>query len=591
MRMVQRAKNHPSIILWSLGNESGYGPNHEAMAGWIRHVDPTRPLHYEGAISRNDGQDWEDGHRVTDITCPMYPTVAEIIAYAQDPAATRPLIMCEFAHAMGNSCGGLKEYWEAIDAHRPLQGGFIWDWVDQGIIKTDENGVEFWAYGGDFGDTINDGNFCINGLVFPDRTPHPALLEYKKLIQPLKIEAVDAQFGHIRLHNRYDFIDTAHLRGTWELLVDGRITQTGPIPSQTIPAGDSAEIILPITLADNGEQFLNIRFTLADDTPWASAGLELIWEQIALPYTPSPPTPSQNDFPPLSLEETAQAVIITGSDFQIRLDKATGQINEWIYRGTAVLHTGPALNIWRAPTDNDGFKLYPDENRLLKEWLKAGYDVMETAVQAVQINQPTNQQTQLIIKTSTGSPPFPNAISNTQTITINSDGSVEFANEITADPALPPLPRLGLVMTLPAGFENVTWYGRGPHENYQDRKAGAAVGLYQGTVDEQYVPYIMPQENGSKTDVRWISVTNENNIGLQASGQPLLEAGVSHFSAADLYQARHTNELTRRAETILHLDHLQLGLGTASCGPGLLPDYVLRPGKYEFSVVLRPFQK
>ena len=287
VRMVERDKNHPSIIVWSLGNESGYGPNHDAMAGFIRGYDPDRIVHYEGAISMGP-QNWKRGHITTDLCCPMYPQISDIIAYAEDQTNDRPFIMCEYAHAMGNSVGNLKEYWEAIEGYHGLQGGFIWDWIDQGLTKVDENGVEYWAYGGDFGDTINDRNFCINGLVFPDRTPHPSMSEYKKLIQPLSVKAVDLLQGQVEILNKFDFSSLEGLVGTWEIAVDGEVVQSGTLsPLKTLPEKGTL-VTIPFAAPDlypGAEAFLNLRFALKDDTIWAQAGHEIAWEQFKLSYT------------------------------------------------------------------------------------------------------------------------------------------------------------------------------------------------------------------------------------------------------------------------------------------------------------------
>ena len=322
-RMVQRAKNHACIILWSLGNESGYGPNHDALAGWIRGTDSTRPLHYEGAISRSHGQDWHDGARVTDVVCPMYPQVREIEAYGADQSGERPLIMCEYAHSMGNSTGNLKEYWQAIKKYHGLQGGFIWDWVDQGLLKRDDQGNSYWAYGGDFGDTINDVNFCINGLIWPDRTPHPAMYEAKKIFQPLAIKAVDLAAGQVEISNEQDFCGMDALVGRWEVAVDGRVVQEGTLPPLDIPPGGSRLITLPLQPLDLGpgqEPFLMIRFALAGDTSWAAAGHEIAWEQFPLPASIPPPSPRPLDqLPALQLLENQESVTISGREFHHRI--------------------------------------------------------------------------------------------------------------------------------------------------------------------------------------------------------------------------------------------------------------------------------
>lgn len=615
-RMVERDKNHPCIIMWSLGNESGYGPNHDAMAGWIRGYDPSRPLHYEGAISHHSAltssetleqnswptpvqlgqakrQGWQRGYLVTDIYCPMYPSVDEIIAYAQDPDNQRPLIMCEYAHSMGNSTGNLKEYWEAIENYHGLQGGFIWDWVDQALRKTDDQGREYWAYGGDFGDEINDGNFCLNGLIWPDRTPHPAMYEYKKIIQPVAVRARDLAAGQVEIINKHDFSDLSHLNCSWELAADGEVIQRGELGRLATPPGASEVVTLPLqnpALAPGAECFLTLRFSLAQTTAWADEGHEVAWEQFAMPFkAPAPVVISLAQMPPLQVTDSAGEIFITGPEFQLAFDRKAGQMVAFTFRETSLLLSGPKLNIWRAATDNDGFKLWPErENKLLFQWLKAGLDRLEQKVESFSLEQLSSQVVRVNIQTLVQAADGPDGFIHRHTYMIYGSGDVVIENEIEASRNLPPLPRLGLTMALPGGFEQFAWYGCGPHENYIDRNVGAAVGLYQSTVDEQYVPYIMPQENGNKTEVRWLTLTREDGLGLLAVGQPPLEVSVSHYTAHDLYRALHTPDLIRRDETILNLDYKQCGLGGASCGPGTLPPYLIQPGRFSFSLRLRP---
>ncbi len=595
VRMVERDKNHPSIIVWSLGNESGYGPNHDAMAGFIRGYDPDRIVHYEGAISMGP-QNWKRGHITTDLCCPMYPQISDIIAYAEDETNDRPFIMCEYAHAMGNSVGNLKEYWEAIEGYHGLQGGFIWDWIDQGLTKVDEDGVEYWAYGGDFGDTINDRNFCINGLVFPDRTPHPSMVEYKKLIQPLAVKAVDLLQGQVEILNKFDFSTLEGLVGTWEVAVDGEVVQSGTLsPLKTLPE-KGTPVTIPFAAPDlypGAEAFLNLRFALKDDTIWAQAGHEIAWEQFKLPYTcPQTDQPaSQVDYSPIKVGETPDVISLLGDDFALVIEKSSGQITTFTYHGTELIESGLQLNIWRAATDNDGFKFSAEidwlEHKLLNQWIKHGLDRLEYSCNSLKWEQADSVvkiETIHTVKADGAEYGF----KHKTTYTVYGSGDVQTDHEVDCDSMLPLLPRMGVILSMPASFEQFTWLGRGPEESYVDRKAGVAVGLYSGSVDEQYIPYIMPQENGNKTDVRWAALTNDAGVGLLAVGASLMETGVSHYTADDLYAAYHTNELTRQDETYWTLDVMQCGLGGNSCGPMTLPQYLIEPGAFKFSVLLRP---
>jgi len=595
MRMVERDKNHPCVITWSLGNESGYGPNHDALAGWMRGLDPTRPIHYEGAISENIARDWFGGHLATDLVCPMYPTIDQIVAYAQDSRADRPLIMCEYAHAMGNSLGNYKEYWQVIENYHGLQGGFIWDWIDQGIVKHTNDGEPYWAYGGDFGDDINDRNFCINGVVWPDRTPKPALYEHKKVCQPLVLNAVDLAQGRLEIINKRNFTDLSDLEFHWELSADGALLQEGLLPPMAIPPGESRTITLDIkpmkgTVPPGALSYLTVRLSLAHDTPWAAQGHELAWEQFEIPIPAQPPSlPQIDSLSALAIVESQTGASVNAGDSQLIFDKQGGGITSLIFMGTELLAAGPKLNIWRAPTDNDGIKLMPYEGSgYLTEWLRAGYDQLVGVVNEFSVNRLSPQAICVMIQSFFQPQKGRARFEHQHSYTIYASGDIIIENRIACDDNLPPLPRIGLTLTMPSGFENFSWFGRGPFENYIDRNVGAPLGLYHRTVDDLYVPHILPQENGNKTDVHWLSLTNDAGLGLLATGMPLMEASASHYSAADLFQAVHTCDLVRRAETFLNLDHKQCGLGGASCGPGTLPQYLIQPGAYQFSFRLRP---
>lgn len=580
--MVERDKNHPCVIIWSLGNESGYGSNHDAMSGWVHGYDPTRPVHYEGTIHTAERK----VSKSVDIISIMYPTLERLIQLAEDPEEDRPVIMCEYAHSMGNSTGNLKEYWETIYKYRRLCGGFIWDWVDQGLKRVTKDGREWWAYGGDFGDEPNDGNFCINGLVWPDRNPHPAMWECKKIQQPVEAEAVDLAKGVIRVFNRFDFTSLDIVDIFWELSEDGQVIQQGMLPKIYTPPHESELITIPFKtpeLKPGVEYWLMVRYKLSRDTVWAEKGYEIGWSQLKMPFdVPSKPLVKAGDMPPLTIKEADEEVSVSGRDFKLTLDKKTGCIASLEYKSFRILKEGPLLNVWRAPTDNDVPRLAP-------MWRRAGLDRLKHIVRSAKMEKVSDQVVRMIVEASLHT--RENAEKFKCWYTYRIYGSSDIIIDVDVDPAtdLPPsIPRIGLKMTIPGGFERFTWLGRGPHENYWDRKEGAPIGIYSGTVDDQYVPYIKPQENGNKTDVRWASLTNDLGFGLLIAGMPLIEVSAHHYTIEDFEKAKHTYELKRRDDITLNIDYRQSGLGGGSCGPDTLPQYLVKPEHVHFAVRLRP---
>lgn len=677
VRMVERDKNHPSVIIWSLGNESGYGPNHDAMAEWIRQADPTRPIHYEGAGEA----------KVVDIVSVMYPTVERLAREGERTDDPRPFFMCEYAHAMGNGPGNLKEYWETIYRYPRLIGGCVWEWVDHGIrqgpavrgraAKATATAVaeaeaamarlaavagaattapveggpaggpaaargvaaatqEWFAYGGDFGDEPNDGNFCIDGLNFPDRIPHTGLIELKKVLEPVKVEAdpEGLREGRIRITNRYDFLTLAHLDGAWSVVRDGEeVIAHGRIDARVLELGpgQSTEVRLPYPqlLAGrgldpdllDGEYFLNLTFTLAYDTIWAPRGHEVAWAQFRLQPGDEPGQQvgelgrqageqgrqfiRMTEMPQLLVKETEDAICITGEEFQLVFDRQHGRLVDWRYEGIELIAggQGPRFNLWRAPTDNDV--------HIAREWRKAGLDRLLSRVCSVELlagQPPVNpaaacgegsppsagsgegtRVAEIRVESVLGAKSLAPAFAATLIYTVYGTGDVVIRAILRPRRELPPLPRIGLTMHLPGEFDRVAWYGRGPHESYIDRKESARVGVYRGLVEEQYVPYIKPQENGNKSDVRWAAVTNIRGTGLLVVGMPLLNFSVHRFTAEDFTRARHTYELMPRRETVLNVDYEQNGLGSNSCGPGPLPQYLLEAKEIEFAFRLRPF--
>ncbi len=573
-RLVQRDKNHPSVIIWSLGNESGYGPNHHAMIDAIRALDP-RPIHYESAGGTED-------YAGLDMVSKMYTDVPGLIAEGQKTDDPRPFFLCEYAHAMGNGPGSLKEYWETIDRYPRLLGGCVWEWADHGIRQWTADGREWFAYGGDFGDTPNDGNFCIDGLCSPDRVPHPALLELKKVTAPVVAEAEDLAAGTVRVRSRYDFSTLGHLAAFWRLVQGGKTVQSGTLALPEIKPGAEAVLTVPYTLPKFGDAWLDITFSLASDTLWATRGHEIAWAQFALPTEAAPASPlALSEMPALTVAEEERSFTVTGENFRLEFDRSSGVLTDWKYQDTPLLVSGPMLSVWRAPTDNDV--------RPSAAWRKAGLDRLTSRTVSVTWEQADRQRVLVTAQTRLAAVSQRPAFAVSFCYTVYGSGDVLLETLVTPLVELPPLPRLGVELMLAAGFDQFTWDGLGPHESYPDRRESVKRGVYSGTVAEQFQNYIRPQENGNKSDVRWAALTDRRGLGLLVTGQPLLSVSVHHYTAQDLTAAKHTYDLTPRPETILHLDYAQSGLGSQSCGPGPLPEYLLPSSEVRFTVRLTPF--
>ncbi|WP_159881715.1 glycoside hydrolase family 2 TIM barrel-domain containing protein [Paenibacillus puerhi] len=560
-RMVERDKNHPSVIMWSLGNESGYGPHHDAMAAWIRQADPTRPIHYERAYDAP----------VVDVVSSMYPSVEMLIEEGRK-SDSRPYLMCEFGHAMGNSTGNLQEYWEAVYRYPRLLGGLIWEWADQGILRTDEDGQTGYAYGGDFGEEPHSGHFCLDGLLFPDRSLKASILEYKKVIEPVKLEVLQAAEGRFLVKNRYDFSTLAHLRGEWQLMRDGAVLQRGELEQLETPAGEEEEIRIPFSrelLDAPAEYGVHVRFVLRSAALWAGEGHEVAWTDASIGHVQAEAaeeagaalSEGQARKPaPLQVAETASGIEIRGDRFELCFSRAGETLTSWRVQGEELLADGPRISLWRAPVDNDV--------HTAKEWRKAGYDRLMADWRSLSIEERDDDQVQIAVEGILGARGEPAAFEVKLSYTVNRLGElhIEAAIEPKRKEGLPPLPRFGLELSMPAAFDRFAWFGRGPHECYADRKESGKLGIYSGTVQEQFVPYIKPQENGSKADVRWAQVTDAAGRGLRIRGTSLLQVGVSHYATEDLASATHVHKLMRQERTIVRVDAAQSGLGNHSCG-------------------------
>jgi beta-galactosidase len=551
-RMVERDKNHPSVIAWSLGNESGYGPNHDAAAAWVRRYDPSRPLHYEGAIRF----DWTSDQAVSDIVCPMYPTIESIVAHARSGRQRHPLIMCEYSHAMGNSNGTLAEYWDAIESTPGLQGGFIWEWWDHGLVQRLPDGRQRWAYGGDFGDQPNDGNFCIDGLNWPDRRPKPAMWEHKQLAAPVRIGlalADDGRPGRIEIENRQDVRDLAWLQARYELIRDGETVDVGELELPALGSGERGTVELPgaATATSDGEVWLTIRFLARETQGWADAGFEVCWGQVPL---------TQAGGRGVVSEETAG---------QVEVDDSGNLIHE-------LLAAPPALALWRAPTDNDRIAGLGDR------WAEWGVADLTRTIGAIERDGPSTF-VQCEVRTGSGI-----VIRHEQRLSGLPDGGVLVEESAWIPDELIDLARVGTVLEVVPDLEHLDWFGRGPHETYPDRSRGGAVGRWWSSVSEQYVPYVRPQENGGHADVRWLELHDGSGRGLRIALDRPRQVSATHLRAADLAAATHDVDLTARPETVIHLDAAHRGLGTASCGPDTLPQYLVGPGVYRWSWSMHP---
>jgi beta-galactosidase len=602
LRVVERDKNHPSVIVWSLGNESGYGPNHDAMAGAIRSLDPSRPLHYEGATWC-----WDEGYtpiphgllsdpvsrsgkRASDLICPMYPPIDALVRWAEanDPADRRPMILCEYSHAMGNSNGSLGDYWDAFEAYPGLQGGFIWEWCDHALTKHTEDGRPYFAYGGDFGDTPNDLNFCCDGIVGADRAVHPALWEFKALAQPVAMRWLDAETGVIEVRNKRDFTDLSDLAATWSLDIDGETVADGALPPLAAPPGgaEAVTVTLPrLAVREGQEAFLMVRFSLTRETSYAPAGHEVAWVQLPLSLPTSPvEAPAVTQASPLAVSRIGEGVVVAGAGFEVSFTPQAG-MERLIWRNHQIIAAGPKLQVWRGPTDNDGIKgLLRRNGGVLKGWLAAGLDKLSIGPALIEVAE-ADGAVRVSLEQIAGCHASPAAVVLRQTYRIEPDGRIGVDCVFTVDPALADLPRLGVTLTLADDFEGVEWFGRGPLESYSDRSRAGWIGRFGGTVSGQYVPYVMPQEHGNKTDLRWLEAAAPC-ASVRFTPSAPCEGSISRFSPHDLFAATHTTELRPHTEVLVNLDVAQRGLGTASCGPDTLERYRVGAGEHRLSFAI-----
>ncbi|MDA3924021.1 MAG: DUF4981 domain-containing protein [Kiritimatiellae bacterium] len=582
--MVERDKNHPSVIFWSLGNEAGPGRNFAAMREAMGDVDSSRLFHYQMY------------DRVCDVKSVFYYSVDDLIKEGKKKSG-KPVILGEYAHAMGNAVGNLQEYWDAIETYPRLIGGCIWDWVDQGLRATydkegkaviapfKKGGMQFYAFGGDFGDMPNSRNFCMNGMLFSDRGIPPKMWEMKRVYQyvGLNVKGLD----RLVIKNKYFHTNLDAFDAKWEVKVDGEKKAEGSFGKLNIPASESKEIILPRNALDaikkdvppGAEAFLRVSFVLSQDAPWAPKGHEVAWGQFKMKETP-PAVMSFAEDETLTVA-TANGINVSGKTFKVHFSPSSGTIDELTCNGQKIIDgNGPVFKAFRAPVDND--------KHVRGAWNKLGLGKMTAQVNELKVAEKEKGSVSVYSNVSYRSKK--SAGFDVETIwTVFGNGMISSDNIITPRGALPTLARIGFDMQLPQQYEALTYFGRGPHENYSDRKRGADVDLYRSTVTAEYVPYAKCQACGNHEDVRWVCLTAKNGSGLLVAPIKTISFTALHYTQNDLASKRHPCDLIANENVVLSIDQAQLGLGGDSCGPPPLNQYMLPPAPTAFSYSLRPY--
>ncbi|MHA1360344.1 MAG: glycoside hydrolase family 2 TIM barrel-domain containing protein [Candidatus Helarchaeota archaeon] len=596
VRMVERDKNHPSIIMWSLGNEAGNGKNFILMKEAALSIDSTRPIHYEGDYELQE----------SDVFSSMYTGLADLEKSGQlkkvkvgpffkkagpEKYRGKPRLLCEYCHAMGNSMGNLQEYWDIFEKYDNMLGGFIWDWVDQGFRKIDETtGKEFWAYGGDYGDMPNDGNFCINGLIQPDRTPNPALYELKKVYQYIKVYPVNLSQGKVKIHNKYFHKSLKNIAIFWEITENSHIIQEGQLKPIGLNPNRQQEIVIPYTrpeIRSFAEYHLKVTFKLASDELWANQGYVVAWDQFELPFQSNISLDSKIDSYPdfVNVFEDETVISIEGVEFKAVIEKSSGGLISFQYKDTELISSPLIPSFWRAFTDNDlGLaKFVRMFTRFYTGWKKA---TQKRKVKSIYFEQVSAGKGRVVIEFT-----MPRIKSLKTIYTIHGNGSILVENIVMPKKNML---KFGMQMQIPSQFRNITWFGRGPQENYWDRKTGAAIGLYSKSIDNFIHDYVRPQENANRCDVRWIALTDENENGLFISdyGGTLLNFSAWPYTLEDLAQAKHIHELPRQDIITINIDYKQRGIGNSFIWAKPILKYRLKKNEiYRYTFRIQPYNK
>ena len=585
-RMFERDKNHPCVIIWSLGNETGEGCNFAATYKWVHANDHSqRPVHSEDGIKGP----------YTDIFCPMYKKIDVLINHSLY-LPTKPLILCEYAHAMGNSVGNLQDYWDLIYKYDQLQGGFIWDWVDATFDIKDKNGNKIWAYGGDMGfvGVPNDSNFCANGLVAADRSLHPHIWEVKKVYQYIHFDPVAFTTKQIKVTNWHDFIGLEDYKLHWTVETDGKTVQSGEMDFPVMAARSSAFITIPMNLIPNDgkEYFLKLEACTKKEAPLVPKGHQVAMEQWQLNpegerLLNATWTARELVDKTVNTERTPDAITLTGENFRIAFSTADGEMTELLYNGKNLIKEGLQPNFWRALTDNDVANNHLERCGI---WKFAGKNAQ---LQSIDLKEDSNKQ----LATVTVNYKLEAQESTLQTVyQVRPNGAVKVSMHfVPGNKSLPEMPRLGMRMILPAEYDVMTWLGRGPQENYADRKTGYPIGLYTATVWEQFHPYVRAQETGNKTDVRWVALRNKAGEGLLITGEEPLNVSAWNFPLEDIdyvafnTERRHGGSIMKKDMIWLNIDHRHMGVGGDNTwGAQVHPEYTITPHEWQYSFTMQP---
>lgn len=578
-RMVERDKNHPSIIMWSLGNESGFGENHIAMAAWVKGRDTSRLVHYEGANRQFD----RDISNI-DVESRMYDNLDMAQEYLDQNPFNRPFFFCEYCHAMGNGPGDLQDYWNRIYNEPKMMGGCVWEWTDHGILTETEDGTPYYAYGGDFGEDPHDGNFCLDGLVYPDRTPHTGLLELKTVVQPIRTEAVnlDRSGSVFKVTNLYDFIGLDGFYMHWIITHNGRFVVDGRVENMNVRPKKSMEFTVPFDFRGRkGTWAINFSYTLKRPLKWAGMGHQVAFTQILVQDEIEAP---KNILPvlkkPLEIAESERELVVSGLHFTYVFDKIKGGFKSISVNGMEMLTALPKFNLWRALIDNDRY--------MRQRWEKDRLHKASTHIYEVKVEKADSEKAVILVKSSLGSEvfrPFAQIVSRWE---VEDTGLISLSGEADIRETLGWIPRFGLQMAMPKAYRTVRYHGYGPNESYIDKHRASYKGIFEGTVDSLFENYLVPQENGSHWGTDLLEVKDDYGAGFTFWGPKPFSFNASYYTPEDLTAAAHPHELQKRDEVILNIDFEMSGVGSNSCGQELLEPYRTQPGKKTFALKWMP---